>query len=172
MQKIIFLDIDGVLNSERWHTEMTKNAPKDRFGYEFDPTAVSNLAKIVEETEADIVISSSWKCFGLDGMQEMWETRNLPGEVIGITPNTISDELQLSIDIDGIEDYNLRGREIDEWMRRFGEDVSQYVIIDDIDCFLSGQQNHLVLTDPRIGLNDLDATKAIMILNGITNDGK
>lgn len=64
MNKVIFLDIDGVLNTKWWYTQMNRNTPKDKYGYAFDPKAVANLRRIVEETGADIVISSSWKCMG------------------------------------------------------------------------------------------------------------
>ncbi len=33
MNKVIFLDIDGVLNTKEFHSKMSKDAPKDEFGY-------------------------------------------------------------------------------------------------------------------------------------------
>ena len=59
MKKVIFLDIDGVLNTSRWHNQVESSKLQDEYGYLFDPVAVANLAKIIEETGADIVISSS-----------------------------------------------------------------------------------------------------------------
>ena len=59
MNKVIFLDIDGVLNTNNWYTQKGRNAIKDKYGYTFDPKSVANLKRIVEETGADIVISSS-----------------------------------------------------------------------------------------------------------------
>ena len=66
MRKVLFLDIDGVLNTDRqhWHCQMNGVTPVDEFGYEFDPKAVDNLTTILEETSAEIVISSSWKFLG------------------------------------------------------------------------------------------------------------
>ena len=75
MEKVIFLDIDGVLNTKYWHAQKEK----DQYGYTFDATAVANLAKIIEKTGADIVISSSWKCMGLAELRNMWVDRQLPG---------------------------------------------------------------------------------------------
>lgn len=164
MQKIIFLDIDGVLNSARWDAQISKGSPRDRFGYAFDPIAVKNLSKIIAETGADIVVSSSWKCHGLDGMQEMWEERNLPGRVIGITPNTISDEMLLNMNLDEMDEVALRGPEIEEWLSLHGKKVGHYVILDDVDSFLASQKTHLVLTNPNVGLREEDATKAVEIL--------
>ena len=72
---------------------MDRNTHKDKYGYAFDPRSVANLQKIVDETGADIVISSSWKSFGLSELEEMWQDRGLPGKLIDITPNSVSDEM-------------------------------------------------------------------------------
>ena len=165
MKKIIFLDIDGVLNTESWYVQMTNETPKDKFGYAYDPQAVANLRKIVEETEADIVISSSWKCMGLSQIEDMWKDRNLPGKIIGITPNSVSDELLIDADIDSMELFHIRGEEIKEWLKKHGKRVCNYVIIDDMDNMLPGQQSHFVQTNPEMGITEDDAEKAIAILN-------
>ena len=75
MIKVLFLDIDGVLNTDRqhWHCQMNGITPVDEFGYEFDHKAVVNLATILEETDAEIVISSSWKFLGLQTLQKKYE---------------------------------------------------------------------------------------------------
>ena len=164
MNKVIFLDIDGVLNTNRWYTQMETNTPQDKYGYAFDPKAVTNLKRIVAETGADIVISSSWKCMGLSQMEDMWEDRNLPGKIIGITPNSISDEMLLNADIDSIELFHIRGEEIKEWLTKYGKQVSNYAIIDDMDNMLPEQQSHFVKTNPEVGITAEDADKIITIL--------
>ena len=116
MRKIIFLDIDGVLNTERWHCQTASNELQDEYGYKFDPVAVTNLSKIIEETGADIVISSSWKFMGLSKMRKMWKDRKLPGNVIGITPNTVSDKFLLNVDLDNMDIMAIRGQEVKEWL--------------------------------------------------------
>ena len=165
MKKIIFLDIDGVLNTQLWYTQMDRNTYIDKYGYAFDPTAVANLKRIVEETGADIVISSSWKCMGLTQMEDMWNDRNLPGRIIGITPKSVSDELLLHADIDSMVLFHIRGEEIKEWLSKHGKRVSNYVIIDDIDNMLPEQQSHFVQTNPEVGITKEDSEKAIIILN-------
>ena len=166
MRKIIFLDIDGVLNTKEWHSRMTKDAPKDEYGYAFDPVTVKNLAHIIDKTGADIVISSSWKSYGVAKLRKMWEIRNLPGTILDITPNTISDEMLLNANLDEMELGVCRGNEIKEWLSRHKGEVANYVIIDDFDDLLPEQENHTVLTDSLIGITGSDAEKAIMILNG------
>lgn len=164
-RKVIFLDIDGVLNTKWWYTQMDRNTPKDQYGYAFDPKAVANLKKIVEETGSDIVISSSWKSFGFSELEEMWKDRDLPGKLIGITPNSVSDELLLDADIDSIELFHIRGEEIKEWLTKHGKQISNYAIIDDMDNMLTEQQSHFVQTNPEVGITEEDAGKTIAILN-------
>ena len=165
MRKVIFLDIDGVLNTKWWYTQMDRNTPKDKYGYAFDPNAVANLKRILDETGADIVISSSWKSFGLSELEEMWQDRGLPGKLIGITPNSVSDEMLLNADLDHMELFSIRGMEIKEWLSKNGKRVSNYVIIDDMDNMLQEQQPHFVWIDPEVGITEGNAAQAIMILN-------
>jgi len=55
--KIIFLDIDGVLN--------VIPQGRDKYGMIFHPEFVENLKYIIEQTNAKIVISSSWRIDGI-----------------------------------------------------------------------------------------------------------
>ncbi len=165
MSKIIFLDFDGVLNTGSWYRQLDKQLRYDEYGTVFDPNAVANLGRVIEATGADIVISSSWKELGLSSMEEMWEERNLPGRVIGITPTYIDDEMLLTADLSTMDFLNGRGSEIKEWLSKHGKDVSHYVIFDDVDDILPEQQNHFIQTDPEVGISKKDADMAISILN-------
>ncbi len=169
MKKILFLDIDGVLNTERQHDRCVNEeiSPVDGFGYAFDPEAVTNLKRILEETGADIVISSSWKLWGLDAMQRMWIRRGLPGKVIDITPNTESDEMLLSIDLNYMDIPAVKGSEIKEWLNNKGSEVTHYAILDDVPDILPEQESHFVQTDPRVGITEEDAKRIIYILKGL-----
>ena len=144
---------------------MDRNTPKDKYGYAFDPRSVANLKKILDETGADIVISSSWKSFGLSELEDMWQDRGLPGKLIGITPNTVSDEMLLNADLDHMELFSIRGMEIKEWLDKHGKKVSHYVIIDDMDNFLLDQKSHFVQTDPEVGITNDDVKKVVHLLN-------
>ena len=167
MKKIIFLDIDGVLNSKFWYSKMDDDTPKDKWGYAFDPVSVANLKRIVDETGAGIVISSSWRCFGLPVLRKMWEARKLPGRIIDATPDSMCDKdmLAMDIDFDLIDPGAIRGYEIREWLSRHGKNVSHYAILDDMYEMLLEQQSHLVMTDSEIGISDADADRIIGILN-------
>ena len=168
MSKVIFLDIDGVLNTERQHDHCVEAglAYADNFGYAFDPVAVANLKRIVDETGADIVISSSWKFWGLSTMQKLWANRELTGTLIDVTPNNVSDEMLLSVDLDLMDLPAGKGSEIKEWLETKGQQVTHYAILDDLPDMLPEQQSHFVQTDPRIGITEDNANRVISILTG------
>lgn len=150
--RVIFLDIDGVLN--------VCYQKRDDYGQEFHPEFVENLRRIVEETGAHIVISSTWRMSGLDVMREMWTKRGLPGEVIGITP---------------VLRTRHRGDEIQEWLRL--NTVETYVILDDdrdmlreqlpkfVHCF---NPEHPDSIDVGYGLTRDCAEMAILVLEGMS----
>lgn len=112
------------------------------------------------------MISSTWKSFGFSELEEMWKDRGLPGKLAGLTPNSVSDEMLLNVDIDSIELFHIRGEEIKEWLTKHGKRVSNYVIIDDMDNMLPEQQSHFVHTNPEVGITEENAAQAIRILYG------
>ena len=131
--KIIFLDIDGVLN--------LRMQSRDRFGSMFHPQFMENLKTLVDATGAKIVISSSWRFSGLEIMQEMWQSRGLTGEVIDITPFTAVYEAS---EDSGFLDRCERGCEIREWLK--SNPVESYVILDDDKDMLNEQLPYFVCT--------------------------
>ncbi|MDE6556016.1 MAG: hypothetical protein K2K55_03540 [Duncaniella sp.] len=154
---VIFLDFDGVLNTDRYQARLAVEGetPKDAWGPIFDPCSVANLKKIIDATEAEIVISSSWRyAHGLGSLRMMWEVRDLPGEIRGI----------LACGATCVS----RGGEIDGWLNRNGR--PNYVIIDDLDDFYPSQHDHYVETNPIIGITENDTDKAIKILRNMTKE--
>ena len=155
MRKILFLDFDGVIVTDRHQSQlMATNSPlRDEYGAKFDPVCIENLRRIIDSTDADIVVTSTWKMEkGLEGIQRMWQARHLPGKVIGVTP-----------DIDPIH----RGNEIEAWLTACGE-VCRYAIIDDcpiLDFFNEEQLQHLFKVDERTGLDDATAKMIVEHLN-------
>ena len=161
MRKIIFLDIDGVLNPKWWISKK----PSDKYGVFFETNAVANLGKIIEETGAEIVVSSSWKNIGLVELQNMWRDRGLPGKLVDITPDYMSDEILLKEDSANVDYLYERGSEIQGWLLLHGDDVGRYVIIDDMDDILPEQLSHFVQTDPEVGITNDDVKKIVHLLN-------
>ena len=102
---------------------------------------------------------------GLPQMLDMWEERGLPGKITDTTPNSVSDEVLLDVNLEHMELTPIRGMEVQEWLNTKGKKVSHYVILDDMDNMLPEQQNHFVQTNPTVGITEEDAKKAIAILN-------
>ena len=169
MKKIIFLDFDGVLNTEFYQEVLNQQCKnwQDEHGALFDSNAVKQLKRIIDATNADIVVESSWKYLGLDAMKELWEVRNLPGRIIDITPSTISDEYLLSSDLENIHPSMLhcKGIEISSWLSKFETQDIRYVIIDDEYVILDSQLPYFILINPYEGITEEQANQAISILN-------
>ena len=151
---ILFLDFDGVMVTDRYQAQLTAvNSPlRDDYGAQFDPVCVENLRRIIDSTDADIVVISTWKMeMGLEGIQQMWDARQLPGKVIGVTP-----------DIDPIH----RGDEVQAWLDA-NPGAVRYAIIDDtpfLNFFNEEQLPHLFKVDERTGLDEKTVTKVIELL--------
>ena len=190
--KIIFLDIDGVLNCETGYLsgfctykDYIVGGEKEFHYQQFYPPSKILLNKLIDETGAKIVISSTWRMSGLDRMKKIWKSEEMSGEVIGVTPsfsNLAVGDLRLGMP---------RGLEIDYWLKEKGfgninwsEDYQQeyidksgienYIIIDDDSDMLYKQRKHFVhvLPSPRskVGFNKLNYNKAKRILKGSVID--
>lgn len=155
--KIIFLDIDGVLNRhEKWPNKV----------YKLEPDCLGQLNQLLAAApDAKIVITSTWRELMAEGFLTpegfefllMTHGVNCKGLVKGGT--TMAGGL-----------YQ-RTKQIDQWMQAHGFDIStdKYVIIDDMkDIFTSkfiGQKLvNLVLCDPGTGLTATQVEKAIRFL--------
>ena len=169
MKKIIFLDFDGVLNTEHYQNLLQYQGKpwQDEYGAFFDPNAVKQLKRIIDATGADIVVESSWKYLGLDAMKELWKVRSLPGRVIDITPSSISDEYLSNVDLDNLDTSMLhcKGLEIASWLSKYETQDIRYIIIDDEYVILDSQLSHFILTNPYEGITEEQANKIILILN-------
>jgi len=139
MDKYIFLDIDGVLNTanyQSWRQFWGKDICDDD-GHLFAPSAVRNLERLIRYTGAKIVLSSSWRLDGLDVMRRMWKDSQMPGEIYDVTPYVNARD----------HPKYTWGIEVKTWLRKNGYLGCRYVIIDDIDDFLDEQGARLILTN-------------------------
>ena len=156
--KYIFLDFDGVLNTEKHQANLRSSRLNtcDDYGPIFDPDAVECLRSIISKVpDCCIVIISSWKFEGEDRMRKLWQDRSLPGVLAGITPTLIPESLD--------DLYAGKGREIKVWLSH--NPAAQYVILDD-DCdMLDEQLEYFVSTSNPNGLTDKLTDRAIEILN-------
>lgn len=167
--KIIFLDFDGVLNTEAWQRHcMAHGLPtEDGFGPVFDPEAIANLKAIVDAVpDIGIVITSSWKWEGEEKMKQLWQERGLPGHLAGIAPDYIPDLDDNAIDeiLRGKRPV-VRGADIRYWQELNNATECPYVIFDDIPDFFPEQQAHFIQTDPHVGITRENAKTTIDLLN-------
>ena len=145
-RKIIFLDFDGVIttNKSKWKLDKEK---LDIFG------------TLLEKTGAEIVISSSWRKHDLEStIKFITEPSHFVPfqfpyceKVIGITKR--------------LKNRN-RGEEIDLYLKENLKDLRyNYIILDDNNDMLKCQQKNFILTDCDDGLCKEDVEKAISMLN-------
>lgn len=143
--KVLFLDIDGVLNSFKTAKEH-KGFPlnfTDLHLKRFDWDAVKRVKDICRRTGTQIVLSSSWRRYFT--FEEVGQHLDL--DIIDAT-------VTLSSFIEGRR--IVRGDEIQEWLDRHPE-VTQWAIVDD-DCdMLDSQMDRFVNTCIDDGLTEEDA---------------
>lgn len=142
--RILFLDIDGVLNS----TQAKRRGTCD-FHCTFCPIAVKNLNQLLSDLpDLNIVISSSWR-FGHD-LDRVNPTTGRPSLKSIFKDN--------GIDAERIIDYTPmrfserpRGYEIQEWLD--GHLVTKFAIVDD-NSDMVHLAPFLVKTSIELGLRD------------------
>lgn len=151
---LVFLDIDGVL--------VTQRTLKGRSGLRAvaDPNCVKALNHILAETDAFLVISSSWRFCGLEEMWLILTHWGVQGCVVGITPD-------LTVKEGSIYQSVPRGREIQAFIDELaanGRAVHGFVILDD-DPDMEHLLPWLVKTQFETGLTMEHANQAIAILS-------
>jgi hypothetical protein len=142
LMKVIFLDVDGVLND--WNTN-TRN-PENFIGV--DQHLCEKLRTIVAATGAKIVLSSAWR-LSPRCLSYLWQECGPTVDCIGATPYLLGEE---------------RGEEIKDWLAVHPE-VDSFVILDD-RTDMSDLGANLVHTNDMVGLTDENVELAIKILNG------
>ena len=175
--KVLFLDIDGVLNSENWFgyrlyciknnmfNEVINfvNTNDERIKYKLsmiDDRAIANLNRIIEETGCKVVLSSSWRsCVEAENTltEYLLKLKGFKYEFYDVTPRL------------WFSDFSIRrGEEIKLWMDKESEnhEIESFVILDDdYSDILPEQMNNFIHVDGQVGLTDKDVFTAIEILN-------
>lgn len=154
--KLVFLDIDGVLN--RNHEEFIEGSCRHmgRTEHPLSRELIENLNYLTDYTGAKIVVSSSWrKGETVESMKELLESVGVTGEVVGITGSNPS----------GIRGIDIRNWISDNLGARHSE-YEDYVILDDDSDMLLWQKDNFVNTKSTEGLTRGMMWKAINILGG------
>ena len=175
--KVLFLDIDGVLNSENWFgyrlyciknnmfNEVINfvNTNDERIKYKLsmiDDRAIANLNRIIEETDCKVLLSSSWRsCVEVENAltKYLLKLKGFKYELYDVTPRLWFNDFSIR-----------RGEEIQLWMDKESEknEIESFVILDDNDSdMLPEQMNNFIHVDGQVGLTDRDVFAAIEILN-------
>lgn len=154
--KVIFLDVDGVLNCI---------SSKSRCGcyIGIDDKRVARLRQIVEATGAIIILSSTWK-HDWEPIHKDWQNefgnyldRKLKRQRLVAKGKTYE------------ENSMHRGVGIIHWLTT--HDVASFIILDDewFDFKETGLESRVIKTDfdnPDGGLTEADVHRAIALLNG------
>jgi HAD domain in Swiss Army Knife RNA repair proteins len=129
--KVIFLDIDGVLNRIG-----TFNRTKTRWGgyVGMEPELVGRFNALVRKTGAEVVLSSTWRLHS--EWRETMKANGLSFVFLDRTPNGQT---------------RFRGAEIAAWLRN-REDIDGYAILDDDSDFFAEQP--LFRTSHEYGLTE------------------
>jgi len=160
--KVLFLDIDGVMNSRRYinRIDVDFDDPK----YQMDPDAVIRLNAICNQTGAHIVVSSTWRkafIYYLDKLQDCIASYGITAQVIGMTPDYVLDGLSRKDEIVAWLDGYPTLSWLDAYPNTQKPDVESYVILDDEFIDIPG---HLVQTKFDDGIQDHHVRMAVSIL--------
>lgn len=147
---VLFLDVDGVLNGHDFDNSAQSNRVR--------PDCVERLNRVLDATDAQIVLSSAWRymvlggAMTLEGFGYMLRTHGVrAGRLFGLTAkdeNNGPDE---------------RGRLIRAWLAEHPH-VTRYAVVDDMQLGFEGMP--VVRTDGARGLTDSDADRLIELLRG------
>lgn len=139
--KVLFLDVDGVLNTFRDY----ETIGDDVMFYRINRRCLDRLKNIIKETGCKLVLSSSWRVMK-DGRETLEKIGEL--EFIGETD----------------EDSGPRGFQIKRWLDKHPE-VENYCIVDDDGDMMQNQLPHFIQTDPEYGITETIEYRIKYVLN-------
>lgn len=163
MSKVLFLDIDGVLNSNFWND---RHQAEISDGTLIDEEKIKLLALLIRETNAEIILHSGWRfwfdaelkplCTEAGKLVEQLEKENL--YISGVTPDLTTEEIRKT------RKFSLvKADEILLWIN-LHDDVTEWVVLDDLDLHNDQIRQHQVKTNQTIGLTPENVRQAVKIL--------
>lgn len=159
---VVFLDIDGVLNSTRYWLESGQDLPIGRPGA-IDKKAVERVNLVAARPDVLTVLSTSWRSQGTDTVAGYLGERGFRGSVIGQTP---------------VVGNGPRSGEIVEWIvqaRRLGFEMAGMIVIDDDPSASLADtewrlRSHFVNTNYGVGLQDGEIGEAFAWIERMRSD--
>lgn len=164
--KLIFLDIDGVLNSDAYCDSPEYRSETQHMTDQLiilvnhwvllDPKALHRLNDLVNRSGAEVVLSSTWRAkYSPAEITKMMQDRGATFTINNSTP-ILHDKVNSS--------RIPRGKEIAAYIDGLKVKPEAFVILDDHDDML-GYTEFLVKTTMKLGLTADDVEKALQILN-------
>lgn len=163
MIKVVFLDIDGVLNSYFWNDSHQRDISD---GTLFDEEKIKLLARLVNNTNSKIILHSGWRIWFNSEIkpvckkaQKLLDLLSYEGLTIdGLTPDLTTKEIRKT------KKFSLvKAEEILSWLKSHN-DVSGWVVLDDLDLHNEQIERHQVKPDQTIGLTVENIEEAEKIL--------
>lgn len=160
--KLLFLDIDGVLNSQVFYEQRHEQikagkAERDYPLDEFCPKAIELINRICRETGAKVVVSSTWRHGRtVEQLQTLFNSVGATFEVVGKTPDLCRQTEN------GLWLSAVRGDEIKKYTDE--SNCKSFVILDDDGDMLDCQRENFIQTSWLDGLTEKHAAQAVEIL--------
>lgn len=148
--KVLFIDFDGVLCSDRYARE---NQNED--GVLLDPSKMEILKAIIDRTDAKIVLSTSWRGHWSKTEDGLDATGRQMNEIFASYGIEIFDKIpKLNID---------RAEEIRLWLD--GNEVEAFAVLDDMFLDAPYLRGHFVKVASFRALDSENAEETVKILN-------
>ena len=150
--KVIFLDIDGVLNSQQYQSRIDH---EDAGIYNMlDPEKLKLLQTLVEQTGAGIVLSSSWR----ESFADMEPLDSVAKNFLSAFNKYSLSFYDMTPLLSGHRDEEIR-----QWLSEHTE-INAFVILDDEHYDWKELEARWVKTSYYVGLVEKDVQEAIRIL--------
>ena len=163
--KVIFLDVDGVLNNKLFLKKRRIILKENKGIYipRLDDKNFIALKTLVERTNAKIILSSYWRYYFDKNL--MPNNNGLHNHGIDLTLKLRKHNLSLKDKTStDLTRFQKRGDIIKEYLHTH-EDIDNFVILDDDNIMKEFTDTNLVQTKPEYGLTMSDVKKAENILN-------
>ncbi len=175
LKNIIFLDIDGVIRPAL----TVSQACLDQADNAFSPISVGLLNRLCKLTNAQLVITSTWRRNGKGPIIEQIERAlNALNCLLSPEETTIKNHCQLFCqEPDAEQSWRIplgnrlkRSEHIDIWLDRWGDWVQSYCILDDIPSLITPKHNarFISIEDADIGFNGTHYTLARSLLSAFS----
>lgn len=170
--KVLFLDIDEVLNSIEYKRTLRDGQWNSLQRYtQLDPAACDRLNTVLTATGAKVVLSSTWRKFiDLEHMQLLLSQRGCRAQFFGATE---AEAIRSYEDFPHKASYEermnwcrrfQRGREVKRWVQEY-KNVVSFAVVDDGNDF-EEVKDRLVRPSVEKGLEEHHVKNLIALLNG------